>query len=135
MNSKLIIATIGTWFLFMILAIINAGIRNGVFKPKFGDLVAHQISTIIFILLLLIVTYSVFRFSNIELSNKESVFIGVIWLILTIIFEFIAGHYAFGNSWEKLFADYNILKGRIWSLVLLTIAVAPYVSRRLLLIK
>jgi len=108
MNSKLVIVTIGTWFLFMILAIINAGIRNGIFKPKYGDLVAHQISTIIFIILLLVVTYLVFRLSNIELSNTESILIGVTWLVSTIIFEFIAGHYAFGNSWEKLFADYNI---------------------------
>jgi hypothetical protein len=135
MNSKLVILTIGTWFLFMILAIINAGIRNGVFKSKFGDLVAHQISTIIFILLILFVTYFVFRFSNIELSNTESIFIGLIWLISTIIFEFIAGHYAFGNSWDKLFADYNIIKGRIWSLVLITILFAPYITKRLLLIK
>ena len=127
--------TIGTWFLFMILAIINAVIRNGVFKPKFGELVAHQISTIIFILLILFVTYLVFRFSNIELSNTETILIVAIWLISTIIFEFIAGYFVFGNSWEKLFADYNILRGKIWSLVLITLLFAPYISKRLFLIK
>ena len=135
MNSKLVIVTIATWFLFMILAIINAGLRNSVFKPKFGDLVAHQISTIIFILLILFITYSVFRFSNIELSNTETILIVAIWLISTIIFEFIAGYFVFGNSWEKLFADYNILRGKIWSLVLITLLFAPYISKRLFLIK
>ncbi|MGQ9625254.1 MAG: hypothetical protein ACUVT9_07815 [Candidatus Bathycorpusculaceae bacterium] len=47
------------------------------------------------------------------------------------MFEFIAGHYVFGNSWEKLLADYNLLEGRLWSLVLLTILIAPYIANKL----
>jgi hypothetical protein len=132
MDKKFIIVMIGTWLLFMILAIINAGIRNAVFKPVIGDLRAHQLSTIIFIVLILIVTYLVLRFSNIQLSDKDAIILGSIWLLLTICFEFLAGHFAFGNSWEKLVADYNILKGRIWSLVLITIFFAPYLTKKLL---
>ena len=55
---------------------------------------------------------------------------GAIWFCLTITFEFAAGHYVFGNPWEKLLADYNILEGRIWSLVLLTILLAPYHNKQ-----
>jgi hypothetical protein len=133
MDKKFIIVMIGTWLLFMVLAIINAGIRNAVYKPVIGDLRAHQLSTIIFIVLILIVTYLVLRFSNIQLSDKDAIILGSIWLLLTICFEFLAGHFAFGNSWEKLVADYNILKGRIWSLVLITIFFAPYLTKKLLL--
>ena len=132
MNSKFYIVTIGAWFLFMILAIINAGIRNGVYKPIIGDLRAHQLSTIIFIAMIIIVTYLILRFSNLKLTDKESFIIGTVWLLLTICFEFLAGHYAFGNSWEKLLADYNILEGRIWSLVLVTTFLAPYLTNKLL---
>jgi hypothetical protein len=132
MDKKFIIVMIGTWLLFMVLAIINAGIRNAVYKPVIGDLCAHQLSTIIFIVLILIVTYLVLRFSNIQLSDKDAIILGSIWLLLTICFEFLAGHFAFGNSWEKLVADYNILKGRIWSLVLITIFFAPYLTKKLL---
>ena len=132
MNSKFFALTIGTWFLFMFLAIVNAGIRNNVYKPLVGDLVAHQISTIIFIIVIFAVTYLVLRFSSMKLSDSEALLMGTIWLVLTIIFEFIAGHYIFGNSWEKLFADYNILRGRIWSLVLLTTFLSPYLANKLL---
>ena len=125
---KIIAVTLGTWFLFMILAIINAGIRNGVYKPIFGDLTAHQISTIIFIIVILVVTYLILRFSDLNLSDSQALFMGITWVILTIGFEFIAGHYAFGNSWEKLLADYNILNGRVWSLVPLTVFIAPLLS-------
>lgn len=132
MNQKLIIITVGTWFLFMVLAIINAILRNGVYKPIIGDLRAHQLSTIIFIAIILIVTYLVLRFSNLKLSTKEAFIIGIIWFVFTVCFEFLAGHYVFGNSWEHLIQDYNILEGRIWSLVLLTILFAPFTSNKLI---
>ena len=115
----------------MILAIINAIIRNVIYKPAIGDLHAHQLSTIVFILIIFFVSYIVIRYSNLQLSTQQTFIIGTIWLIMTICFEFIAGHYLFGNSWDKLFADYNILEGRIWSLVLFTLFFSPYVSNKL----
>jgi len=131
MNTKFLLVTVGTWFLFMILAIINAGVRNGVYKPVVGDLTAHQISTIIFIILIVVVTYVILRYSHLQLNDSEALFMGCIWFISTILFEFIAGHYVFGNSWEKLLADYNILEGRIWSLVLVTTFFAPYATNKI----
>jgi len=132
MQSKFYLVLIGAWFLFMILAIINAGIRNGVYKPLVGDLVAHQISTIIFAILIMTVTDLIFRFSSLELTDSEALLMGSIWLVFTMAFEFIAGHYIFGNSWDKLFADYNILKGRIWSLILITTFLSPYITNKFL---
>jgi len=129
---KIFIVTIGAWFIFMILAIINAGVRNNVYKPVVGDLAAHQISTIIFVTLILTVTYLLLRFTALELSDSEALLMGAIWLVSTIAFEFIAGHYVFGNSWEKLIADYNMLEGRIWCLVLITTFFAPYLANKLL---
>ncbi|MGB9713984.1 MAG: hypothetical protein ACPLZC_03275 [Candidatus Bathyarchaeales archaeon] len=131
MDSKFVIVTIGVWLLFMVLAIINAVIRNEVYKPVVGDLAAHQISSIIFMAVILVVTHAILRISNLELSDFKAFFMGTIWLISTITFEFIAGHYVFGNPWEKLLADYNLFEGRIWSLVLLIILLAPYIANKL----
>jgi hypothetical protein len=44
---------------------------------------------------------------------------------LTVGFEFLAGHYLFGNPWRRLLEDYNVVRGRVWMLVLLTTALAP----------
>jgi hypothetical protein len=130
MTSKFFVLAIGTWLLFTIFAIINAGIRNIVYKPYIGDLRAHQLSTIIFIIIIFIITYLVLRNTNLNLTTEETLIIGTIWLLFTICFEFLAGHYIFGNSWDKLLADYNILKGRIWSLVLITIFFSPYLTNK-----
>jgi NADH:ubiquinone oxidoreductase subunit 6 (subunit J) len=118
------------WFLFAVIAVINGAIRNSTYQKWVGDLYAHQISTIIFILLVLAVMYLFFNFSGFPYTNKDLWVIGFSWLIATIIFEFVFGHYVFGNSWEKLLTDYNLLKGRIWSLVLLFTLIGPWLVGR-----
>jgi hypothetical protein len=54
--------------------------------------------------------------------------IGTFWVILTVLFEFGFGHYVAKHSWQKLFADYNIFKGRLWLLVLINNIFAPVFS-------
>ena len=44
---------------------------------------------------------------------------------MTMLFEFGFGHYVAKTPWKKLFHDYNLLKGRVWSLFLLTDLVSP----------
>ena len=126
MQSSFYVVMIGAWFLFMVLAIVNAIVRNLVYRPYFGDLVAHQISTFVFIGLILLTTFLVFSISKIELSDSGALLMGGIWLVATILFEFVVGHFVFGNSWDQLLADYNIFVGRIWVLVLISTFVAPY---------
>jgi len=50
----------------------------------------------------------------------------MIWLIMTIIFEFGFGHDIMKHLWSKLLADYNLLQGRLWVLVLIYTVIFPY---------
>ena len=47
------------------------------------------------------------------------------WLALTVSFEFLGGHFLFGQPWQRLLADYDLLDGRVWVLVLVVTALAP----------
>ena len=115
------------WVVLLFLAILNAGIRNSVYKPVVGDLFAHQISSVIFIAVIFGATYVLLKIPGINYVTMDLILIGVIWVSMTVIFEFGFGHYVMGNTWEKLLGDYNILEGRIWSLVLVANAVAPVI--------
>jgi hypothetical protein len=53
------------------------------------------------------------------------------WLLLTVLFELLFGHYVMGDPWTKLLEAYNILKGNLWVLVLLVTPAAPYLAARL----
>lgn len=62
-------------------------------------------------------------------GNGDALRIGALWVAMTVAFEFLAGHYLFGNTWDRLLADYNVLQGRIWALVLITTFLAPRLAR------
>lgn len=132
MNPRFVLIMLGTWFIFMVFAIINAIIREGVFSSFFTELRAHQLSTFTLMAMFFVITYGVFRFADVHLSDTQTILIGALWLVLTICFEFLAGHFVFGNPWEKLVSDYNVLTGRIWILIPLTTFVAPYLIKKLL---
>lgn len=132
MESKFLIITFGTWFLFMVLAIINAIIREAVYTSFLDELRAHQLSTFTLMTIFFIGTLLILRFSGLNLTTQEAIRMGTIWVIMTICFEFLAGHYAFGNSWNHLIADYNILKGRIWMFIPITTFVSPYLANKII---
>jgi len=114
------------WLGMVILAIINGTVREKILKKHVDILLAHQVSTFTGIVLFGLYTWFLTINWNIE-SVSQAISIGLIWLVLTASFEFLFGHYIMGHSWKRLFRDYNILKGRLWVLVLIWITIAPYV--------
>jgi hypothetical protein len=118
------------WIGLVVIAIVNGAIREKVYSQFMSELAAHQLSTVIGITLFGLYIMLLTRSLKIE-SSGEALAIGGIWLALTILFEFIFGHYVIGHPWSRLFHDYNLLKGRLWVLVLIWTAVAPYTFYKL----
>jgi len=127
----LYLKALGIWLVLAISAIIVALFRNGVLLPSLGEQSAHQIGTLIFLIVQFLIIY--FFIKKIKLKEIRTILsIGIFWLTLTIIFEFLFGHYIIGHPWEKLFADYNILNGRLWVLVLINNVIAPIICSKLI---
>jgi hypothetical protein len=117
------------WAGLLVLAILNGAIREKVYQPFMSELSAHQLSTAMGLCLFGIYIWFLTGTWRIG-SAAEAFTIGGIWLVFTILFEFFFFHYAMGHPWSRLFQDYNLFKGRVWILVLLWTAIAPYVFYR-----
>lgn len=111
------------WLLLAVIGVINGIIRVMFFEKLLSAQLAHVLSCITDIALLQSVIY--FYLRNREFIAKQLLLMGFFWLGLTVLFEFGFGHYVMGHPWERLLADYNILNGRLWSLVLLSILLGP----------
>lgn len=112
------------WLLLLIVAVFNGAMREGLITPRLGDDGGHIVSTAILCAAVIVVAW--FSISWIGPKNgREALVVGILWVALTGAFEFLAGHYALGNSWERLLADYNVFRGRIWILVLVANLFAP----------
>ena len=113
------------WLPMIAIAFANAAIRQLVFVKYFNELRAHQLSTITLIILCSVYVGFIFPFINVR-DNKQAILIGLMWVGLTILFEFSLGRLT-NRSWENLLQDYNIIAGRIWLLFLMCLSLMPYV--------
>ena len=117
------------WFGLLAVAFANGAMRELVFAPRLGDVVAHVISVGTLSLAIALGSWWTITWIH-PRSLADGWRIGLLWLALTLAFEWLAGHYVLGTPWSRLVADYNILAGRIWILVLLTTVTAPVIATR-----
>ncbi len=118
------------WFGIMILAIANGAMRNSIYKAWVGELRAHQISTLILMILMFLFTYLIRDWLHIY-TNQAAWQCGLLWFGMTILFEFGFGHWVVGKSFTKLLYDYNVFAGRVWLLILLFTLILPFIIKQL----
>ncbi len=119
-----------TWFGIVVLGLVNATIHQVVYARFVSELAGHQISTLTFGILVGLYAWALSTFLKLH-SPGQAIGVGLMWMILTVIFEFSFGHYVVGDSWSKLLGDYNILESRVWGLFILWVGLAPYVFFRI----
>jgi hypothetical protein len=117
------------WFVLLLVAMVNGAVRDFTYGRRLSELLANQVSCITGILLFAIVIRQYVRFWPPQ-SAREAWGIGLFWMALTVAFEFLFFHYVAGHSWSELLANYDIVHGRLWPLILVWVAVAPYVFYR-----
>ncbi len=116
---------LGVWLLLLLAATVNGGLRETFIIPRTGDAAGHAISTITLCAAILVLAWLTVEWMA-PATARDAWRIGAMWVALTLAFEFLAGHYLFRNPWPRLLADDNVLRGRIWILVLITTAIAPW---------
>jgi hypothetical protein len=126
----MILRSIAVWFGILLLAVLNGGAREAWLVPRFGDQVGRVLSTITLCALVFLVTWTTIGWIR-PLSGRDALTVGIFWALLTLAFEFLAGHYLFGKPWAVLLEDYDLRRGRIWIAVLLMVLVAPLWTARL----
>jgi hypothetical protein len=118
------------WFPMIPIAIGNGVLRQRWYGKHVEELAAHQISTAVAIVLFGIYIWLVVRALR-PASGRQAILIGLVWLALTVGFEFLFGHYVVGHSWRALLNDYDLLAGRLWVLALAWLTLAPYAFYRI----
>jgi hypothetical protein len=114
----------------VVIAIANGVLRQYVYGRWMKELSAHQVSSLTAVVLFYLYTWILVKKWPFE-SSQQALAVGIIWLSLTVAFEFLFGHYVANHSWSRLIQDYNILSGRLWALVLMAVAAAPYVAYKM----
>lgn len=124
--KKIYLYALSLWMIFAIVSNLNNAFRDVYIIPNTSEYMGHVTSTFIFIGFIFFLTYIFLKSLKISFSSIELLWIGTMWVFLTILFEFIFGHYIMDHPWSKILANYNLLNGRIWIFVFVATFIAPY---------
>lgn len=115
------------WLGFAGIAIICGALRVKLLEPKLGEQKAHVVGTLLTCVVLLAAIHLFVTASGLS-GTWPLMRIGAFWTLATICFEFAFGRLVLKYSWERLLADYDIFRGRVWLLVLVTTFYGPVLS-------
>lgn len=109
------------WVMIIPIAILNGGFREYVLVNLGG--LARPLSGIILSVCIFIVAYFLVpKIKNCE--KKDYIIFGVMWFILTNLFDLTA-YIKDGGGFVDLLQSYNIFTGNTWIIVVLTALFAP----------
>lgn len=118
------------WCLLLLVAVANGILRDLSYGQYLSESLSQQLSTLSAMLLMAIVIWAFIYRYPIATATK-ALAIGLLWMLLTIAFEFLFFHFVAGHPWNDLLDNYKIWQGRLWPILLLWIALAPYTFFRL----
>jgi hypothetical protein len=117
------------WLVILVCAVLNGGLREALLVPSLGEPIALVVSGVL--LSVAIVAVSLLLVPRLgRLSTSQCLYVGLLWLCLTLIFEFGFGRLVQHQSWQQLVEAYTFKDGNTWPVVLVVVFVAPLLAVR-----
>ena len=118
------------WLVLMIVESVHGMLRTLFLAPHTGDFRARQIAVFTGSCLIVGVSYLFVRRLRAE-GTRALLLVGLLWVALTVAFDFGFGHVVFGRSWENLASDYNLVHGGLMPIGLVVLLLSPAIAARL----
>lgn len=128
---KKYIMAILIWIMIIPIAILNGGFREYILV-KLGILARPLSGIILSVCIFAVAYFLVPKIKN--CVKRDYIIFGVIWFILTNLFDLVA-YIKDGGGFADLLQSYNILTGNTWLIVVLTALFAPIVVMRIKAVK
>lgn len=118
MNTRLLKTAARVWLMEILVSGFNFFVlMNLIYEPSWGPLLAHQIGMSTRIVYIFVFAYFLLRFAK-EYDTSDLVHVGILWLVLTLLFEW-AGSLVIGRPVEEILIGWNVFAGYMWPYVLL----------------
>jgi len=124
-----LLRSIAAWLLILVFAVLNGVFREAVLMPKLGKPAAFVLSGALLSGWIVVVAAVLARWLGLK-DVTRSLSVGMLWLCLTVAFEFGFDRVMQGRSWPEMLEAYTFKDGNIWPLVLVVTFFAPVVARR-----
>lgn len=127
---RIMMKSIVVWLIIVIAAILNGGLRETFLTPLIGAQLSLPISGITLSVLVFVITYLSIPFLG-DVKSGAYLRIGLFWIILTLSFEYLFGHYVMGKSWNEINQVFDVQNGNLFIVVLFVTALSPWTAAKL----
>ncbi len=121
---------VAVWFILIAAESLHGTLRELLLKPYVGDFRARQIALFTGVLIILGVAYAFIRWIRAE-STRALLLVGLLWVTLTLAFEFSLGLFVLGYSWVRMMEDYDITRGGFLSFGMIVLWLSPLIATKL----
>jgi hypothetical protein len=125
----LTLKAVAAWLAILVCAVLNGALREGLLLRWFGKPAAPLLSGVLLAAVIVGAALLVVPWFG-RLETLRYVYVGALWVVLTLAFEFSFGRLVQHQSWRELLEAYTFKDGNIWPLVLVVTAIAPWLSAR-----
>ena len=129
MYIVVILKSLSIWGAILVLAVLNGIVREKFLLPALGSGTGMFLSGVFLAAMILLLTCLTVPWLGIT-HRDGFLYVGLFWLLLTLVFEFSFGMLLQGKSWHAMLQAYTFSNGNIWPVVLIIAGVAPYVGAK-----
>ena len=115
----------GIWLIIVVAAIFNGVMREKMFTPILGSQFSLPLSGITLSLLIFIISYFLVPFIG-RHRGQVFVLVGLLWVVLTLSFEYSFGYFVSGKSLPEINEVFNLADGNLFAVAVISSAVAPW---------
>lgn len=121
---------VAVWCVLIALEIAHGIVRAHWLVPIVGDFPSRQIGVFTGSVMNLIVAVLFIRWIR-PTRVAHAIAVGVLWLVLTLVFELTFGRFAMHASWQRILSDYDLAHGGLLPIGLVVLALAPLIAAKL----
>ncbi|HZD42171.1 MAG TPA: hypothetical protein VE131_15715 [Terriglobales bacterium] len=118
------------WLVILLLAILNGTLREKTLIPVLGSSAGLAASGAILSMCVFIVALVAAPWYG-PLTSRQWYWVGLFWLLLTVVFEFSFGLLVQHKSLAALLDAYTFRGGNIWPIVLVTTLISPWLAAKI----
>lgn len=123
----LLLRALVVWLVIIGVETIHGILRTLLLAPLVGDFRSRQIGVFVGSLLILGVVYGFHRWIRAN-THRQRFAVGLLWVILTVLFETMLGRFVMNLPWERLFEDYDLPHGGFMGFGLIVLAASPWLA-------
>jgi hypothetical protein len=125
-----LLRALAVWLVLILVESVHGTLRGLLLAPLVGDFRARQVSVFTGSLLVLGVACLFARWMRAG-TTRRLVGVGLLWLSLTLLFEFGLARFVFDYSWGRVASDYDLTRGGLMPFGLVILTLAPLIAARL----